>query len=73
MPIILGDRIRHNNPNYPVVYSEDIKGGLQQVSTFSNAALSAAFTDKESKFKTGSLLITLDTNVIYYLKGNDET
>lgn len=73
MPIILGDRIIHNNPNYPVVYSEDIKGGLQQISTFSGVALNAAFTDKESKFKTGTLLIALDTNAIYYLKGNDET
>jgi hypothetical protein len=70
MPVLFPDRIQHNNPNYPVVYSSDVKGGLQQVSTFSNVALSAAFSQQTSKFQTGSLLITLDTNVVYFLSGN---
>jgi hypothetical protein len=70
MPVLFPDRIQHNNPNYPVVYSSDVKGGLQQVSTFSNAALSAAFSQQTSKFQTGSLLITLDANVVYFLSGN---
>ncbi len=70
MPVLFPDRIQHNNPNYPVVYSSDVKGGLQQVSTFSNAALNAAFSQQTSKFQTGSLLVTLDTNVVYFLGGN---
>ena len=70
MPVLFPDRIQHNNPNYPVVYSSDVKGGLQQVSTFSNVALSAAFSQQTSKFQTGSLLVTLDSNVVYFLGGN---
>lgn len=70
MPVLFPDRIQHNNPNYPVVYSSDVKGGLQQVSTFTNVALSAAFSQQTSKFQTGSLLVTLDTNVVYFLGGN---
>ena len=70
MPVLFPDRIQHNNPNYPVVYSSDIKGGFQQVSTFSNGALSSAFSQQISKFQTGSLLVTLDSNVVYFLSGN---
>ena len=70
MPVLFPDRIQHNNPNYPVVYSSDIKGGFQQVSTFSNGALSSAFSQQISKFQTGSLLVTLDSNVVYFLSWN---
>jgi len=73
MPIILGDRIIHNNENYPVVFSEDVRGGLQQVGTFTSGALNSAFNGKESKFKTGTLLVTLDTNHVYFLTGTTET
>ena len=73
MPVLFPDRIQHNNPNYPVVFSEDVMGGLQQISTFSDVALDAAFSEQLSKFKTGSLLVTLDTNVIYFLGGSGAT
>jgi hypothetical protein len=73
MPIILGDRIIHNNTDYPVVFSDDVRGGLQQVGTFTSGALNSAFSGKESKFKTGTLLVTLDTNRVYFLSGSTES
>lgn len=73
MAITLPDEIEHGNPVLAIVDSENLRGGLKQVSTFTNIALAAAFTGLSDKFKIGTELIALDTNSVYTYVGPDIT
>lgn len=73
MAITLPDEIEHGNPLLAIVDSENVKGGLKQISTFTNVALAAAFTGLSDKFKIGTDLIALDTNTVYTYIGPDPT
>ena len=73
MAITLPDEIEHGNPVLSIVDSENVKGGLKQVSTFTNVALAAAFTGLSDKFKVGTNLIALDTNTVYTYIGSNPT
>lgn len=73
MAITLPDEIEHGNPVLAIIDSENERGGLKQVSTFTNGALSSAFTGLSDKFKVGTLLIALDTNDVYTYIGPDIT
>jgi len=71
--IDLPAEVAHGNPVLAIVDSENERGGLKQVSTFTNGALSSAFTGLSDKFKVGTLLIALDTNDVYTYIGPDIT
>jgi hypothetical protein len=73
MAITLPDEIEHGNPVLAIVDSENLRGGLKQVSTFTNIALAAAFTGLSDKFKIGTEVIALDTNSVYTYIGPDIT
>ena len=70
MPLHFPDSIQHNNPLLPVVNALDVAGGLKQVSTFTNAALHSELYGQDAKFKLGTLLIAVDTKILYFLSGS---
>ncbi len=43
MSITYGDNLKHNNPLFPIVDVEDVKGGIRTIATFSNTDLYTAF------------------------------
>ena len=74
MSITLGDNLKHNNPIFPIVDIEDVKGGTRVIATFSNTDLYNAFNDIPDKLKQNySNLIVTSTNEHYYLSGTDAT
>ena len=74
MSITLGDNLKHNNPIFPIVDIEDVKGGIRTIATFSNTDLYNAFNNIPDKLKQNySNLIVTSTNEHYYLSGTDAT
>jgi hypothetical protein len=74
MSITLGDNLKHNNPIFPIVDIEDVKGGIRTIANFSNTDLYNAFNDIPDKLKQNySNLIVTSTNEHYYLSGTDAT
>jgi hypothetical protein len=74
MSITLGDNLKHNNPIFPIVDIEDVKGGIRTITNFSNTDLYNAFNDIPDKLKQNySNLIVTSTNEHYYLSGTDAT
>lgn len=70
MPLLRPDGYEHSNSRISIVDSSNVKGGLKQVYTFANGASGLGdFNGYENKFKKGTLLIALDTKMLYYLTG----
>jgi len=74
MSITYGDNLKHNNPLFPIVDVEDVKGGIRTITTFDNTELYNAFNDIPEKLKQNyTNLIVTSTNQHYYLSGTDAT
>jgi hypothetical protein len=74
MSIQFGDNLKHNNPLFPIVDVEDVKGGIRTIATFSNTDLYNAFNDIPDKLKQNyTSLIVTSTSQHYYLTGTDAT
>lgn len=74
MSITYGDNLKHNNPLFPIVDVEDVKGGIRTIATFSNTDLYNAFNDIPDKLKQNyTSLIVTSTSQHYYLTGTDAT
>lgn len=74
MSITYGDNLKHNNPLFPIVDIEDVKGGIRTIATFSNTDLYNAFNGIPDKLKQNyTNLIVTSTNQHYYLTGTDAT
>jgi hypothetical protein len=74
MSITYGDNLKHNNPLFPIVDVEDVKGGARTIATFSNTDLYNAFNDIPDKLKQNyTSLIVTSTSQHYYLTGIDAT
>jgi hypothetical protein len=74
MSIQFGDNLKHNNPLFPIVDVEDVKGGIRTITTFSNIDLYNAFNDIPDKLKQNyTSLIVTSTSQHYYLTGIDAT
>jgi hypothetical protein len=74
MSIQFGDNLKHNNPLFPIVDVEDVKGGIRTIATFSNIDLYNAFNDIPDKLKQNyTSLIVTSTSQHYYLTGIDAT
>lgn len=74
MSIQFGDNLKHNNPLFPIVDIEDVKGGIRTIATFSNTDLYNAFNDIPDKLKQNyTSLIVTSTSQHYYLTGIDAT
>jgi hypothetical protein len=74
MSINYGDILKHNNPIFPIVDVEDVKGGTRTIGTFNNTDLYNAFNGIPDKLKQNySNIIVTSTNQHYYLSGTDAT
>jgi hypothetical protein len=74
MSIQFGDNLKHNNPLFPIVDVEDVKGGIRTITTFSDTDLYNAFNDIPDKLKQNyTSLIVTSTSQHYYLTGIDAT
>lgn len=74
MSITYGDNLKHNNPLFPIVDIEDVKGGTRTIATFSNTDLYNAFNNIPDKLKQNyTNLIVTSTSQHYYLSGTDAT
>jgi len=74
MSITYGDNLKHNNPLFPIVDIEDVKGGTRTIATFSNTDLYNTFNNIPDKLKQNyTNLIVTSTSQHYYLSGTDVT
>jgi len=74
MSITYGDNLKHNNPLFPIVDIEDVKGGIRTIATFSNTDLYNEFNSIPDKLRQNyTSLIVTSTNQHYYLTGTDAT
>ena len=75
MSITLGDNLKHNNPIFPIVDIEDVKGGTRVIATFSNTDLYNAFNDIPDKLKQNysNLIVTRCCEKKWMLEKGSET
>ena len=70
MSIKRPDKYEHSNPELSIIDALNVIGGLKQVATFATGPSGlGVYSGAEDKFKKGTFLIALDTNILYYFTG----